>query len=306
MVEVIMATYNGGAYIKDQIDSILNQTYKNIKIIIRDDGSTDNTIDIIKKYIERYKDKIIFVQDDVKCGSSKSNFMQLMRYTSADYVMFSDQDDYWLPKKVEITLNKMLEIERSIGKDKPILIFASYKSVDGKLKDIKEKASHRQVAAYKLGFSNLLVQNYINGCLSMLNRKLVDMMGNYDERILMHDWWAALIASGAGKIEHVDEIVMLYRQHDNNVVGSVDVKSLKYRLNKLLDPKTKEAKKYYLRQAQLLYHRCGKYLYKANKIKLKQFIKLYHKKKYGRIKGLIKGNYLKSDIVRVLGQLWYI
>ena len=306
MVDIVMATYNGGKYIREQLDSILNQSYKDIRIIIRDDGSKDSTVEIIHEYEVQYPSGVILVLDDVKCGSSRSNFMQAMKYTSADYIMFSDQDDYWLPDKVQHSLDKMLEIESQIGKDKPVLVFGSYKPVDENLKEIPDNVKNRQEAAYKLAFSNLLVQNYVNGCLMMINKTLADKMGDYDDRILMHDWWSALIAAGGGKIEYIDEIMMLYRQHGCNVVGSVNVKSFKYRLKKIKDPETKKASQLYLNQAKLLYERCKASFSNKHIFELEQFINLYQKNKVKRVVGLIKGKYLKSDLVRIIGQIWYI
>jgi glycosyltransferase involved in cell wall biosynthesis len=306
MVDIVIATYNGEKYLREQLDSIINQTYKNIKIYIRDDGSKDNTVNIIKEYVEEYPEKIVYITDNVKCGSAKSNFMQAMKYTSSEYIMFSDQDDIWLPEKIRHSLIRMKKIENRYGPDIPILVFGSYRPVDEHLNYIKGKEKKRQEAKYKLNFSNLLVQNYVNGCLMIINRKLAELMGEYNDGILMHDWWAALIAAGAGKINHIDEVMMLYRQHTDNVVGSVDVKSFKYRIGKLKDPKTKDASSYYFRQAELLYCRCKSNLSEKNRKLLKQFIELYHKKKRDKIIGLIKGNYLKSDFVRIMGQFWYI
>lgn len=301
-----MATYNGEKYVEEQIKSILNQSYRNVRIIIRDDGSTDNTVGIITKLQKEYPDKILIVQDDIKCGSSKSNFMQALQSSTSEYVMFSDQDDIWLEYKVAHTLEAMKKVEKKIGNEKPILVFGSYKPVDACLNDIRDKKKNRQEAAYILNFSNLLVQNYVHGCLMMINRKLADIMGKYDEAILMHDWWAALIASGGGKVVHIDEVMMLYRQHGNNVVGSIDVKSPAYIKRKLKDRNTKNACKQYLKQAVLLNSRCGKYLNPKEREQLEKFIELYNYNKIRRIYWLIKGKYMKSDIVRILGQIIYI
>ena len=306
MVDIVMATYNGELFIKEQLDSILNQTYNDIRIIVRDDGSTDNTMSIVRNYELNNPGKVIIVTDDVKTGSSKSNFMRAMKYTTAEYVMCSDQDDYWLPDKIEISLKKMKEIEKRIGNNKPILVFGSYKPVDRYLNEINDDAKGRQEAEYKLTFSNLLVQNYVHGCLMMINRNLVNLMGEYDDRILMHDWWAALIASSCGEIEHIQQVMMLYRQHGNNVVGSVNIKSMGYRFRKMCDPNTKEAPKLYLEQAKLLYDRYEDVFLNNNKEKLMNFIRLYKKNKIGRMMSLINGGFLKSDFARIIGQLWYI
>lgn len=306
MIDVVIATYNGEKYLKEQLDSILGQTYKDIHIICRDDGSTDRTVDIIREYEAEYPEIVSLITDDVKCGSSCSNFMQALKHTTAEYVMFSDQDDYWLKDKIRHTLDRMKTIESRVGCNKPVLVFGSYQPVDEKLNPLKDNIKSRQEAAYKLDFTNLLVQNYVHGCLMMVNRTLADMMGDYNKHILMHDWWGALIAAGGGAVEHIDEVMMLYRQHGDNVVGSVNVKSFQYRMRKVLDPETKKASKLYMEQARLLYKRNKNDLTDEHRRELKAFIKLFQKPKFVRVIELVRGNYLKSDLVRVLGQIWYI
>ena len=306
MVDIVMATYNGGLYLREQLDSILNQTYQDIRIIIRDDGSKDDTVEIIHEYEDRYPGKVVLISDDVKCGSSKANFMQALKSASADYVMFSDQDDFWLPDKIQHSIEKMTGVENRIGRGRPVLVFGSYKLVDKKLNAKEDNSHNRQEAAYKLKLSNLLVQNYVQGCLMMVNRSLADLMGKYDDRILMHDWWAALIAAGGGEIEHTDEVMMLYRQHEENVVGSVNIKSFGYRIKKILDPETKNANKAVLGQALLLKERCYDAMTEENRKVLDEFIDLVKKSKIKRITSLLRGGYLKSDLVRIIGQIWHI
>jgi len=306
MVDIVMATYNGEKYLSEQLDSIFHQTYQDFRLIIRDDGSSDNTLQVLNKYVQMHPDKVIIVKDSIDCGSSKKNFMQALKSSTAEYTMFSDQDDFWLPEKIELTLKKMIEIESLTGSNRPILVFGSYRAVDETLNDINGKLGDSQVSKYNLSFSSLLVQNYVNGCLMMINKTLREMMGEYDDAILMHDWWAALLASGGGVIEHINEEMMLYRQHVNNVVGCVNVKSIKYRFRKLIDPKTKEASTYYYKQALLLRERNSQDLSEENLVVLDYFLELYKKNKIIRMYRLIKGKYLKSDFTRVIGQLWYI
>ena len=303
MVDVIVATYNGEKYLAEQLDSILGQTYKDIRIIVRDDGSTDQTMDILDRYQKQYPDKIVIVQDEVQCHSSRSNFMQALCYSNSEYVMFSDQDDYWLPEKIARTLSQMKKLEAESPKGTPLLVFCSYIPVDHDLKKISDQKSGRQEARYQLALSNLLVQNYVHGCLMMINRALAEIMGNYEERILMHDWWAALLAAGCGKIAHFDEELMLYRQHGNNVVGSVNVKSFRYRIEKLRDRKTKTSMDQYIKQAELLKSRNYQDFTADQRKTLDTFIALKNRNKIGRMIGIVKGRYLKSDIVRVIGQL---
>lgn len=103
MIDILMATYNGEKYLRPQLDSILRQSNTDWRLIIRDDCSTDNTVQIIREYQQQYPDKFILVQADAPSGSAQNNFFQLIKYWqqhgTADYVMFADQDDVWLQKK---------------------------------------------------------------------------------------------------------------------------------------------------------------------------------------------------------------
>ena len=106
-----MSTYNGELFLNKQINSLLNQTHINWTLYVRDDGSTDNTLNILKKYKKTYPFKINIIKDDLGNLTSAFSFMRLLSLVNADYFMFCDQDDVWLPFKIEKTYNKMKEIE---------------------------------------------------------------------------------------------------------------------------------------------------------------------------------------------------
>ncbi|MFN4244894.1 MAG: glycosyltransferase [Brevinematia bacterium] len=125
LVEILLATYNGAKYLSELLDSIVNQTYKNIRILIHDDGSTDETRNIIKEYTQRYPDKITFIDDGVKTNGSTWNFEHLMKFSTAERIMFADQDDVWLPEKVEISLNNINELEKVYGNQTPLLVYTT-------------------------------------------------------------------------------------------------------------------------------------------------------------------------------------
>ena len=308
MVDILMATYNGGKYIRDQIDSILRQTYKEFRLLIRDDGSTDETLDIIYEYIEKYPQKINLITDNEKCGSPASNFMQLIRYATADYVMYSDQDDLWLPDKIKVTLGRMQKEENKVGKNVPILVFAKYRVVNSELEDYNYNIN--EISNFKDGnfrLNNLLVESYILGCLMMLNRSLYRLIGDYSPFIRMHDVWTALVAGAMGKIYYEPQIVMLYRQHNNNCVGTINIKSMKYRLSRLGDKRTRNIQYQYMKQAELLIERYEDILDEYSKNTILKFINIFHEKsKVKRVICLLKGQYLKSDFFQVIGQIWYI
>ena len=174
-VYILMATYNGEKYLKEQIDSILNQTYKNWRLIIHDDNSTDNTLNLIKEYVEKYPEKIILIDDDISTGGAKENFAYLLNKIddNFDYIMFSDQDDVWFENKIELTLNKMIETERKYSK-KPILVHTDLKVVDENLNVIAESMIRYQ----KIDINNqkyikfLALENVVTGCTVMINKYL--------------------------------------------------------------------------------------------------------------------------------------
>ena len=120
-IDILLATYNGSQYLPEQLDSILSQSYGNINVIIRDDGSSDNTVMIIKEY-EQKDNRVKLLNDSLENLGFVRNFEELMKNSTSDYIMFSDQDDIWYNDKVEISYARMKAIEESNGKSCPILV----------------------------------------------------------------------------------------------------------------------------------------------------------------------------------------
>ncbi|MBQ9528721.1 MAG: glycosyltransferase family 2 protein [Fretibacterium sp.] len=218
-VEILLATYNGEKYLETQMDSILAQTFQDFQVIVRDDGSKDRTVEIIRDYEARYPGKIRLVSDNAVCGNPASNFMQLVKYATADYIMFADQDDYWLPEKVEVSLREIKRLEAEKGKETPILAFAQCEVVDAELNSQDWILMH-DITETNMTFCKLLVGNCVTGCLSILNRSIYEHLGDYSPGILFHDWWAALYASAFGVLYRIPKVLMLYRQHGDNYASA--------------------------------------------------------------------------------------
>lgn len=234
MITILMAVYNGENYLSDQIESILSQTVREWKLVIQDDCSTDKTAEIAMSYVSKYPDKILFLQRSTPSGSARSNFFSMMKYADSEYVMTSDQDDVWLPQKIEVTLNKLTEIEKKVGKDRPILVHTDLKVVDSDLNVLSDSLFRYQKLNKSNGeFSRLLVQNIVTGCALMVNRALVNKVQVEPQNAIMHDWWFALIASAFGCIGFVDEPTVLYRQHSGNEIGAKNINSLSFIIKKL-------------------------------------------------------------------------
>lgn len=252
MIDILMATYNGEKFIKEQMDSIISQSYSDWRLIISDDCSKDGTVSIVKKYQKQYPDKILLFGNDVPSGSAQNNFFNAIKYATSDYVMFSDQDDVWLPDKIENTFNKMIEMEKEYGKNTPVLIHTDLKVVDRNLKTINDSLfKMMNMDSNRCAFNNLLVQNIVIGCTVMGNRALFNYLKKVPKNAVMHDMWIALIASAFGVIGFVDKSTILYRQHGNNSVGAKDTKSLNYVLNKISDiPKVRNSLAKQYKQAE--------------------------------------------------------
>ena len=230
-IEVLMAVYNGSAYIREQIDSILNQTYENWHLTISDDGSTDGTDLIADEYAAKYHEQITRVYSGVRFGNARDHFMWLSENCTSRYMLYSDQDDVFNPEKMSRLMDAMQNAERQWGRDLPILVFSDQTVVDEKLNVIEPSLMRCQKQAFdSFDYHALLIQNVVTGGAMMVNRPLCSLavQCRSRERIIMHDWWMAATAARFGKIIYLDEPLSLYRQHGGNSVGAKRVGSAGY------------------------------------------------------------------------------
>ncbi|MDO4607823.1 MAG: glycosyltransferase family 2 protein [Clostridia bacterium] len=304
MVGVLLAVYNGEKYLSEQIDSLLNQTADEIKIIIRDDGSTDSSANIIKKYVEKYPNKMQLV-DGKPTGSASKNFAELLSACDDgfDYIMFCDQDDVWLPEKIENTLKAMKKAEGE-NSDKPVLVHTDLKVVDGSLNTICDSFfGFQKLIQDNITLPKLLVQNYVTGCTVMINRALKQKCGKIPNDCIMHDWWLALVAVIFGELVCLNEPTMLYRQHDNNQVGAKASYGIGYIKRKLatLDEVRKNYNATYNQAQSLL--KCYKGLLNKDQIELIQkYCEMSKMGKLKKIKTIEKYGFKKGTKLRIFGQ----
>ncbi|KKF42412.1 hypothetical protein AF63_05115 [Streptococcus uberis Ab71] len=308
MIDIIMGTYNGEEFINDQIHSILENSYKDIKLIIRDDGSRDNTENVINNFLKQYPDKIILISDNQKGLGAKGNFFELLKYVKSDYVMFCDQDDYWFPEKIEKAFVKISNLEKEFGANTPIVVGSKVCITDSLLNPIEKQ--YMQIKKNKLSLNYLLVENQFPGCTLIFNKATLNLMRLIDSsKIEMHDWVCILLAKTYGVLDYIDEPLMYYRQHSTNVSGAANKTSVKYALKKAKDI-------YKICPYKLLYDQAYQLLKlnDANNGKInnyniyliKTFISMKNQKKYKKIYLTFKFNYFKSGIFRKIGQLIFI
>lgn len=204
-----MSTYNGAKYLKEQLNTILSQKDIDCKLLIRDDGSSDRTIEILNSYQDK---KLLTWYKGKNLGPAKS-FMQLLSDTQGyEYYAFSDQDDYWLDNKLSSALQKM-----DNKSDRPILYFCQTQPVDENL----NKLAMKRICP-NLTFGESLVYEYANGCTMVFNEALRKALLSYSPKFFpMHDYWIITCALAINADVIFDkEPYLLYRQHVGNVIGS--------------------------------------------------------------------------------------
>lgn len=228
MIEILLASYNGERYIREQIMSIIGQSYTDWHLTVCDDCSKDKTAEIVKSLAEEYPDKISFKVNSANSGSASGNFYSmLLEAAGSRYVMLCDQDDVWAEDKIKITKLAMDKMEERYGKNTPILIHSDLRVVDEKLDEISPSMFYTQnLRGSEISFANQLCQNSVTGCTVMINRALLGFVKKKPEHMIMHDWWLALIATAFGHIGFINTPLISYRQHFSNQEGAKDYRSL--------------------------------------------------------------------------------
>lgn len=224
--DILLSTYNGEKYLRQQIESIIAQDYTDWRLLIRDDGSKDGTLDIINGYCRQYPGKIELLQDGKGNVGCTKSFEALMYASDAPYLMFCDQDDVWLPDKVGKTVTAVKQAEKD--GNIPIIAHCDQKVVDSDLKVINDSfigCINANASFYDKEPRFFSIGNYIPGCTMVLNDKAKQLSLPIGKNAQAHDWWILLkVSCTNGKIVHVDESLMLYRQHTNNVRGVKETK----------------------------------------------------------------------------------
>ncbi len=210
LISIAMATYNGGSYIADQLDSIFRQTHKNIEIIIIDDCSTDNTVSIIRQYQQSHTNIKLF-QNNTNLGVVKT-FAKALSLCQGEFVALTDQDDIWFDNKLERLWDNI---------EDNLLIHSDAILVDGNMQVLAQSnMANTKKDQHKTGFIDYLISTNVTGCTTLFPRKLLDRALPIPEGFYIHDHYLAIIASYYGKIKFLNEPLMYYRQHERNTIGA--------------------------------------------------------------------------------------
>lgn len=224
-VSVLLPVFNGEEYIEAQIRSIFSQTHPSISLFVRDNCSSDRTVQILERLCAEYSPKIHLIRSSSNTGllGSVSSLMEVVAKSGSVpyYMMFSDGDDIWLPDKITVTLQKMKELESLFGENIPLLVHTDLKVVDRDLNQLSPSFwKYSNISPRNSCLAKLLTQNCVTGCTVLINRPLFELAQPIPSCTVMHDWWMALVAAAFGQIGYLAKPTMLYRQHGKNVIGA--------------------------------------------------------------------------------------
>ena len=224
MISVCIATYNGEKYIKEQLDSIINQLDKNDEIIISDDGSSDNTINIIESYNDR---RIVLYKNSFK--NVVLNFEFAIRKSKGDYIFLSDQDDIWHKDKVTCFIDCFLK------NSNVTLLISDFQVINQNGLYIDSVYSKNQFSTSLV--KNIIVNNFI-GCAMAFTSNTKKIILPFPKNIAMHDWWIGTCSKMYGEINFIDKKLHFYRRHNSNLTTEVGAKlriKIKWRLNLIVN-----------------------------------------------------------------------
>lgn len=302
---VLLATSNGAVYLSFLLSSLESQTCRPDRVFVRDDNSNDLTPGILKTFCAEHPDFVHILADNSDRLGTIGNFSKLLSHADTRYILFCDQDDVWLPGKLEKTLSVMREAENRFGLDVPILVHTDLCVVDANLQTIATSFWKYQNLSPQLGFNlnREMPQNVVTGCTVMINRPLANLASPIPQNVIMHDWWLALVAAAFGQIVYLDEPTVLYRQHGTNSIGAK-----RWGMNRIVTQalSTGEVRSSMLRtmqQAKLLLERYSDKLTSEQLVMITAYSNLPFMSKSSRIITVFKYKFFKHGIIRNIGFL---
>ena len=211
---ILLSSYNGHKFLAEQLDSLFCQEECTLKLLVRDDGSTDSTVDVLHSYQQKYPDKIDIIKGN-NIGWKKS-FFELIKiaynqYPNFDYYAFADQDDIWLSDKLSSAIKALILYQNDSA------LYCS------NLFYYKDNINHGPIIKSTpiITEKSCLVRNYATGCTVVFNSKFLLLLNTEFPKIdIAHDYWCFMVAVCCGIIIYDEKPHIFYRQHSNNQIGA--------------------------------------------------------------------------------------
>lgn len=251
LVSIALATYNGEKFIAEQMESILNQSFQDFEVVIHDDCSTDGTFDLLHQFAKK-DNRIILKRNEHNLGFAK-NFKTIVDDCSGEYIAFSDQDDIWAIKHLEILLSIIGNKDVACGN--ALLVDQNNDSLGFTMKDVV--GMKNRIESNRFCW-RLFFDNFVQGSAMLVRRELCEKYLPVPDVVGFHDYWLALVASLNCGVIYTPEIVLRYRQHGNNITSNVKNSIIREIYNSF----NGFNKKHFLRQAEIL--SCLKVRFKDN------------------------------------------
>lgn len=210
--DILLSTYNGAKYLEEQLASIAAQEYADWHLIVRDDGSSDDTPNITEQFKKDNPGKVTILEGGTNIGVV-SSYALLMSESDADYIFFCDQDDYWLKDKLKRQVEKLDEAE-----GEPALCICGLDVTDRTMS--RSFGNFYELSGFdpeNIKINSLIIQNIAPGCCMGINKALKEIAEPVSSKAVMHDWWLMLAAFEFGKIIYMPDELMRYRRHESTV-----------------------------------------------------------------------------------------
>lgn len=275
-VAILLATYNGEYYLREQLSSLFEQTFKKWTLFVHDDGSKDKSLEIVSEFASKYNN-VELLNFQTGCGA-KESFLTMLKIVEADYYFFCDQDDVWDPEKIETSLTQLKQLEDQHKKTMPIVVHSDMTVVDRNLNVIKKSFWEVMMIKpeYLNNFNRIGANCLVTGCTMCFNRAAKKATLFPAKNAVMHDIWITLcVAKSEGVIYAINKPLMKYRQHDSNTIGAKDKRKEAKFSYKLLHLRKIANENYstYKMLRDLGYGSFAKYLYYKSKYRLYLLLK---------------------------------
>jgi glycosyltransferase involved in cell wall biosynthesis len=299
LVQVLLSTWNGEAWLPELLDSLQQQTFTDWELLVRDDGSQDKTVKLLLEWQQQYPQKLVHLQLDGRHLGSTASFSALVEASSAPYLMFCDQDDVWLPEKIAMQAGAIERICHAHG-DKPVLVHSDLTLVNEN--NTLMTPSFWQWRAFDVyqPKRDYLLTNTVTGCATIFNRAAADKAFPVPPGVLHHDRWLGLVCVWFGIVYPLQQRLLFYRQHDHNAVGAgqmayqhVDACSIPLRL------------KNWSGQAGIFLQQFGDELSAEDYCLIEALAELQHLSGWERRRHILQHRLFKRGVMANLALLWF-